>query len=40
MTEGCAGGWAVMNGFLAENSGVVAEDCAPYVAVTKGQSCS
>jgi len=40
MTEGCTGGWAVMNGFFAENGGLVAEDCAPYAAVTKGQSCS
>jgi len=36
MTEGCTGGWAVMNGFFAENAGLVAEDCAPYKAFTKG----
>ena len=40
MTEGCTGGWAVMNGFFAENAGLVAEDCAPYKASTKGSSCS
>ena len=40
LTEGCSGGWAVMNGFFAENAGLVADDCAPYQARTKGQSCS
>jgi C1A family cysteine protease len=30
MTEGCEGGWAVFNGFLAENTHLVAESCAPY----------
>lgn len=40
LTEGCQGGWALLNGFLAENGGVVSEECAPYKATTKGQQCS
>ena len=31
MTEGCKGGWGVMNGFFAENVPLVTEKCAPYV---------
>ena len=31
MTEGCEGGWAVFNGFLAENMHLVTESCAPYL---------
>ena len=30
MTEGCAGGWAIYNGFFAENGGMVPESCASY----------
>jgi len=30
MTEGCQGGWGIMNGFFSENVGLVKEDCAPY----------
>lgn len=30
MTEGCEGGWAIFNGFFAENSNLVGESCAPY----------
>jgi len=40
MTEGCAGGWALMNGYFAENSQLVSETCAPYLKSTKGHSCS
>jgi len=40
MNEGCDGGWGIFNGFFAENGGLVAEDCAPYQARTKGDKCS
>jgi len=30
MTEGCNGGWGILNGFFAENAGLIREDCAPY----------
>ena len=40
MTEGCQGGWALLDGFLSENGGVVSEECAPYKGTTKGQQCS
>ena len=40
LTEGCSGGWAIMDGYLAETGGVVAEDCAPYLAQTRGKKCS
>lgn len=40
MTEGCTGGWGIMHGYLAENAGIVAEDCAQYQQKTKGVSCS
>ena len=30
MTEGCHGGYAIFQGFLAENGEIVSEDCAPY----------
>lgn len=29
-----------MNGFFAENGGLVSENCAPYQATTKGLSCA
>ena len=29
-----------MDGFLAETGGIVSEECAPYLAKTKGHSCS
>jgi len=32
MTEGCEGGWGTLNGFFAENTGLVKESCAPYTA--------
>lgn len=40
MNEGCDGGWGIFNGFFAENGHLVSEDCAPYHARTKGESCS
>ena len=40
MNEGCDGGWAIFHGFLAENGGLLTEQCAPYFARTKGHSCS
>lgn len=40
MNEGCDGGWAIFNGFLAENGHLVTEECAPYTARTKGHSCA
>jgi hypothetical protein len=40
MTEGCDGGWALMNGYFFENSALVHESCAPYLAETKGNLCS
>lgn len=39
MTEGCSGGWAILDGFLAESGGVMSESCAPYLGYTKGKSC-
>jgi hypothetical protein len=39
MNEGCEGGWAIFNGFLAENGHMVTEECAPYTARTKNQKC-
>ena len=30
MTEGCEGGWGTLNGFFAENTGLIKESCAPY----------
>ena len=30
MTEGCHGGWAIFQGFMAENGEIVSEECAPY----------
>jgi hypothetical protein len=37
LTEGCSGGWAIMDGYLAETGGVVSEECAPYLAMTRGK---
>lgn len=39
LNEGCSGGWAIFHGFLAENGHLVKEECAPYTAKTKGDSC-
>ena len=40
MTEGCRGGWSILNGFFAENNGLVSEKCAPYVKTMQGVGCS
>lgn len=40
MTEGCNGGWAIFDGFFAEQGGIPTEKCAPYTAKTKGSKCS
>ena len=40
LTEGCNGGWAILNSFLNENGGLVSEQCAPYQAKTKDVPCS
>lgn len=40
MNEGCDGGWTLFHGFLAENSHIATEECAPYKAKTKGFKCS
>lgn len=39
MNEGCDGGWSFFHGFLAENGHMVSEQCAPYLAKTKGAAC-
>jgi len=40
LNEGCEGGWAMMNGFFAENAALVGEDCAKYMGTTVGSPCS
>ena len=40
MTEGCNGGWAIFDGFFAEQGGIPTEKCAPYSAKTKNISCA
>lgn len=40
MSEGCQGGEHIIEGFFAETSHFVTNDCAPYAASTKGSSCS
>jgi len=39
LNEGCEGGWAMFNGFLAENAHLVSEKCAPYKGTTKKDKC-
>ena len=39
MNEGCDGGWSFFHGYLAENGYMTSEQCAPYMAKTKGFSC-
>jgi cathepsin C len=39
LNEGCDGGWSFFHGYLAENGHMVSEQCAPYLAKTKGQKC-
>lgn len=38
MSEGCSGGLAIFDGYLAEYGHLTTEECAPYQAVTKGDS--
>lgn len=40
LNEGCDGGWGIFHGFFAEQGHLVADDCAPYRARTKGDKCS
>jgi hypothetical protein len=40
MNEGCDGGFSINNGYFAENAYMVTDECAPYKASTKGDSCS
>jgi Papain family cysteine protease len=39
LNEGCSGGWPHMHGYFYEQGYMVSEECAPYLGVTKGQSC-
>jgi C1A family cysteine protease len=39
LNEGCMGGWAIFNGFFAENAGLVEESCAPYKAESSITHC-
>jgi len=40
LTEGCAGGWSIFDGYFAEQGGIPTEKCAPYTGKTKGIQCS
>ena len=40
MAEGCEGGLAIFDGYLAEYGHLATEKCAPYKANTKGDSCA
>ena len=40
INEGCDGGWGIFNGYFSEKGHMVTEECAPYKARTKGDSCS
>lgn len=39
LNEGCEGGWAIFNGYLAESGHLVSEDCGPYKGTTNADSC-
>ena len=39
LNEGCEGGWAMFNGYLAESGHLVSEECAPYRGSTNGDQC-
>ena len=39
MAEGCEGGLAIFDGYLAENGHLTTEKCAPYKARTKDDQC-
>lgn len=40
LNEGCEGGWAIMNGYFAENGALVGEECGKYLGTTAGSPCS
>jgi hypothetical protein len=40
MAEGCEGGLAIFDGYLAETGHLTTEECAPYKARTKNDHCS
>ena len=40
LVEGCEGGWPHFNAYFMEHAYMVEESCAPYKAVTKGETCS
>lgn len=40
MAEGCEGGLAIFDGYLAETGHLTTEECAPYKARTKDDHCS
>ena len=40
MNEGCEGGWPILHGYFFEQAHLVSEQCAPYLAQTKGEHCS
>lgn len=39
-TEGCDGGWPLLDGYFAETFPIPLESCVPYKASTVGASCS
>eukprot|EP00347_Sterkiella_histriomuscorum_P015978 403354969 len=39
-TEGCDGGWPLLNGFFAQDFSIPLESCSPYKAYTFGNKCS
>ena len=40
LTEGCDGGWPLLNGFFASDFSIPLASCAPYKAFTVGNKCS
>ena len=40
LNEGCEGGWAIFNGYLAESGSLVEESCGPYKGDTAADSCT
>lgn len=39
LNEGCDGGWPLLNSFIAEQTYLVTDKCAPYQANTDNQQC-
>jgi len=39
LNEGCEGGWAMFNGYFAENAHLITQDCGPYRGSTNGDKC-